>query len=77
MKAREKKLNKDMTFVEILDKYPYLSRVFEQYKLHCMFCPMARSETIEEGAKLHNMPIAQLMKELLREIEKYEKNNLS
>lgn len=71
------KMKKEMTFLKVLEKYPYLSKIFAKYNLHCVFCPLARQETIEEGAKVHGLSVEKLVKELNQEIEKYEKKNLS
>jgi len=71
------KIHKKMTPTEVLERYPYLSEIFIKYNFHCVFCPMARQETIEEGAKVHGISIEKLLKELNQEIEKYEKKNLS
>ena len=77
MKETENQINQKMTFAEVLEKYPYLSKVFIKYNLHCTFCPMAKQETIENGAKIHGIPAETLIKELNQEIKKYEKENLS
>ena len=71
------KIKKEMTFIEALEKYPYLSKIFAKYNFHCIFCPMAGQETIEEGAKVHGISVEKLVKELNREVEKYGKKNLS
>jgi len=33
------KIKKEMTFIEALEKYPYLSKIFGKYNFHCIFCP--------------------------------------
>ena len=76
-KNRKNKIDKKMTFSEALDKYPYLSKIFTKYNLHCVFCPMAIRETIEDGAEIHGISVEKLIKELNQEIENYEKKNLS
>lgn len=76
-KNNKDKIDKKMTFSEVLDRYPYLAKIFTKYNFHCVFCPMARQETIEDGAKIHGIPVEKLIKELNQEVEKYEKKTLS
>lgn len=72
----KKGVSKEMTFGEVLIKYPYLLKIFTKNNLHCSSCPMAREETIEDGARIHGITVQKLIEELNKEIEKYEKKNL-
>lgn len=61
-------LNKKMKIEEILEKWPKLGLVLvEKYGFHCVGCPMASQESLEEGAKAHGMSdkkIDELVKDL-------------
>lgn len=49
------KINKDMTFGELLQLYPAAAPVLGSYGLHCIGCHLSVSETIEQGMKAHGM----------------------
>ena len=50
------KIDKKMSMRELVEKWPNLAKVLaEKYQMHCASCPMARMETLEEGAKGHGM----------------------
>lgn len=69
------KITKNMTFAEVIEKYPETIDVFLKHGLHCIRCPIGARETIEEGAKAHGIPIEELLKELNEAIKK--KQNLN
>lgn len=49
------KINKDMTFGELLQAHPDAAPVLGSYGLHCIGCRLSVSETIEQGMKAHGM----------------------
>lgn len=49
------KINKDMTFGELIKKFPHAGPVLAGYGLHCIGCHIGISETIEQGAKAHGL----------------------
>ena len=53
-----------MTIWEVIQKYPKTTFVFIDYGLHCIGCPMAEPETIEEAAKLHRVELKKFLKDL-------------
>tara|TARA_Y100000310_G_scaffold338109_1_gene426879 strand:- start:490 stop:672 length:183 start_codon:yes stop_codon:yes gene_type:complete len=57
-------IKKEMTIAEVLKKRPKSAEIFMQNGLHCIFCPMASSESIEEAAKVHGLDLKKLLKEL-------------
>jgi len=57
-------INKDTKIEKIIQSYPKAIKVFEKYNFHCINCPAARLETIEQGAMVHNIDIDELIKEL-------------
>ncbi len=58
------KITKEMTFAELLEKYPAGANILAERGLFCGGCPMAQLETIENGAKAHNIDAEKLIEEL-------------
>jgi hybrid cluster-associated redox disulfide protein len=58
------KITKDMTFGEVLKKYPETVKTFFMYGMHCFGCHLSVEETIEQGALAHGVPIDQLIDDL-------------
>ena len=60
--AKEKKtITQDMTFGEVLEKYPETAQVMLSNGLHCIGCHIASYETIKQGAKAHGMTDKQIV----------------
>ena len=60
--AKEKKtITQDMTFGEVLEKYPETAQVMLSHGLHCIGCHIASYETIKQGAKAHGMTDKQIV----------------
>ena len=64
VKKEKGKITKDMTFAEVVSKYPEVTRVFLRYGLSCAGCPIAMQETIEQGAVAHGLDVNKLIEEL-------------
>jgi hybrid cluster-associated redox disulfide protein len=62
--AQENKITKEMTFGEVLSKYPETVKTFFMYGMHCFGCHLAVDETIEQGALAHGVDVDKLMKDL-------------
>lgn len=58
------KIIKEMTIGEVIQKYPKTAFVFLDYNLHCVGCPMAAPETIEEAAMLHGINLKKFLEDL-------------
>lgn len=73
-KAKIKKakliITKDMSFDEVMRKYPETAKVFLKHGLTCIGCPFALQETIEQGSLAHGINVNALVKELNRVVEK-------
>lgn len=46
-------ITKDMIIGEVLDKYPAAAEIFMSIGMHCLHCPSARGETIEQACLVH------------------------
>lgn len=57
-------VSKDMTIGEILRANPEVARVLMEAGMHCLGCPSAQSETLEEAAMVHGMNIEELMSKI-------------
>jgi len=58
------KITKEMTMSEILRKYPKTIDIFLKNGLTCVGCPMASQESLEAGAKAHEIDVDKLLNEL-------------
>ena len=59
-----KKINKDMTFAELIMENKKAADKLADKGLFCGGCPMAQFETIEQGARAHGVDVDKLVKEL-------------
>lgn len=57
-------VTKDMTIGEILRAKPEVAPVLMAAGMHCLGCPSAQGETLEEAAMVHGMNIDDLMKKI-------------
>lgn len=63
-------INKEMSFADVLHKHPELANEFMQSGLHCMGCPMAMSESIEQGCIAHGIDSDKLIEKINKKIKK-------
>lgn len=54
-------ITKDMTIGEILRVNPAVAPVLLEIGMHCLGCPSAQNETLEEAAMVHGIEIDDLM----------------
>ena len=57
-------ITKDMTIGEILRKDPEVAPVLMEAGMHCLGCPSAQGESLEEAAMVHGMDIDALMEQI-------------
>ncbi len=57
-------ITKNMTIGEMLQVNPKVAPVLMAAGMHCLGCPSAQAETLEEAAMVHNMDIDELMKQI-------------
>ena len=67
-----KKINKKMNFNEIMQNFPEATEVLLDKGMHCIGCPMAMQETLEEGALAHGLDVEVLVKELNESLKSKE-----
>jgi hybrid cluster-associated redox disulfide protein len=68
-----KKITKDMTFAQVLQKHPETAQVFLEKGMHCIGCMAAHFESIEQGATAHGIDVKSLIEDLNKAVEKKAK----
>ena len=63
------KINKDMTFFEVMRAYPESVSVLKKYNLGCVGCMGAQNESLEQGANAHGLDVETLLKDLNAAVE--------
>jgi len=59
-------INKESRIFDVLRTNPDLAEVFQRFGMGCAGCMGMMMETIENGAKMHNISVEQLLAELNR-----------
>ena len=54
-------ITKEMTIGEILSTNPDVAPILLEAGMHCLGCPSAQGESLEEAAMVHGMDIDELM----------------
>lgn len=55
------KVTKNSIIGDVLDKYPEVAPFFFEMGMHCLGCPSARGETIEQACALHGADADELV----------------
>ena len=64
------KITREMTIQEIIEHYPEVLSVFINHGLHCIGCPLAQGETVEQAAKAHKVHFGELLEDLNKAVKK-------
>ncbi|HBE79890.1 MAG TPA: disulfide oxidoreductase [Firmicutes bacterium] len=62
-------ITKETRIIDLLQEYPQTAEVFERFGMGCIGCMGVTMETLENGAKMHHILVAELLKELNTVIE--------
>jgi hybrid cluster-associated redox disulfide protein len=57
-------IDKGMKIEDVLRRYPQAIPVFERFGIDCGQCQLSEYENLEQGAKVHGIDLAALLKEL-------------
>ena len=57
-------ITKEMTIGEILRVAPQIAPILMEAGMHCLGCPSAQAESLEEAAMVHGLDIDELMKKI-------------
>ncbi len=63
------KITKDTLLGDILDIAPQTAPIFMSIGMHCLGCPSARSETVEQACWVHGQDVDDLLAKLNAAIE--------
>ena len=63
------KITKEMTIMDVLIKDRESAAIFMKYGLHCLGCPGATMESIEDAGKVHGIDIDNLVDDLNKHFE--------
>lgn len=58
------KVNKNMTFHQVLQMSPQVAKVLGSFNLGCVGCMGAINETLEQGATAHGLDVNDILREL-------------
>lgn len=65
----------NMSFAEVMQRYPETAGVFMKHGMSCFGCPMAMQEKIEEGIAAHGHDSKKILEELNKAVkDKKEKH---
>lgn len=57
-------INKDMSIMEVIQKYPATLAVFQKHNLGCIGCFAASGESLEQGLTVHGLDVESVVEEL-------------
>lgn len=57
-------ISKDTTIGELLNVFPEAAPILMEIGMHCLGCPSAQAESLEEAAMVHGMDINDLMSKI-------------
>lgn len=58
------KITGDMTFFEVMKKYPQAVSILQKHNLGCVGCMGAQNETLSQGANAHGLDVQELLNDL-------------
>ncbi|MFK5925108.1 MAG: DUF1858 domain-containing protein [Desulfuromusa sp.] len=58
------KITEDMTFYQVLQLSPSVSRILDKFNLDCGECLGATTESLAQGAKAHGLDVEEILVEL-------------
>ena len=69
MEEQRMAVSKEMTIGEILRTNPKVAPVLLEAGMHCLGCPSAQGESLEEAAMVHGLNIDELMAKIEAVVE--------
>ena len=57
-------ITKEMSIMEVVEKYPQTAAVFQNHGMGCLGCAAAHFENIDQGAAAHGINITDLITDL-------------
>ena len=62
-------IEKNMSIIDVVQKYPQTAEVFRNFGMGCLGCIAARFENIEQGAMAHGINTDELVADLNKAVE--------
>lgn len=57
-------IDKSMTIYEVMQLNPEAADVLTGFGMHCLHCPTARGESLEQAARVHGIDIDEMVDKL-------------
>lgn len=57
-------IEKTIKIGDLIEQYPEKAEILLETGMHCLGCPAAREETIEEACMVHGIDVDELVKKL-------------
>ena len=67
---KQQKITGEMTIAETISRYPDTIPILMKLGMHCIGCPMAMQETLEQGLSGHGIDVDKVIDELNKKIKK-------
>ena len=64
------KIDKKTSFSELLEKHPESAEVLMEAGMHCIGCPMAMQESLEDGIKAHGLDVDKVIRKINEKLKK-------
>lgn len=59
-----KKFKKSDLISFVIEHHPNAEEILTKFGLHCIYCPCAQMESLQEACEVHELDVEQLLKEL-------------
>lgn len=59
------RLTKNTTIGELLTQFPEAADILTEMGMHCIGCPSARNETLEQASEVHGLDSDELVEDLI------------
>lgn len=66
------KITKDIIVSDLLEEYPELEDILEEYGMTCVGCPGATTESLADAAEGHGIPLEEIINKLTKEVSKLD-----
>jgi len=64
-----KKITKEMTIAEVVENFPKAAPILSGFGFHCVGCPAAGEETIEDLARNNQMDLDEFLESLNKAVK--------
>ena len=61
---KKKQFKKTDTIMYVLENHKNAEEILTSFGLHCLYCPCAQMETLEQACEVHELDVDELLKAL-------------